>query len=319
MKRTALFFAALAVSVTACDNDAEPTNDPRVAEYDLAEDDADDEAPEGRRHGKRGMRGHPDPSAEICEAVTCTDTQREQVRAAFARPERPARDERPERPDMSAANATLATAFASSNFSESDLQAWAAQLPERPERPDRGAERADTLSELHTIFTASQREVLASKIEAGEVFGHGPKGRGKGKRGPEGEEAREGEKASRRVEGFCEPLSCSDAQKAELAAIFESKHEGRPNSDEKRAALAAAFRADTFDTDALPERKERGPGEMNSSIVEIHGVLTAEQRATVAERIEERGPKALMGRGGKHHGHHGKKRGGPKSRHEKGQ
>ena len=51
----------------------------------------------------------------------------------------------------------------------------------------------------------------------------------------------------------------------------------------------------------------------DETLVEIHGVLTAEQRTTLAERIEEHGPRALMGRGGKRRGGkhrgHGKMRG----------
>lgn len=297
MKRTALFLAALAVSITACDSNTEDSNDPRVAELDLADDAADLEAPEGHErghHGKRGKRGLHDPSAEICEAVSCTDAQVEQLKAAFAPPERPEKGERPERPDMSAANAKLAEAFASSSFSASDLQAWGAQLPARPEH---GASPGERMSELHTILTAEQREVLATKIEAGELLGHGGR-KGKGERKPDGAdfEARKAEHQARRVDDFCASLSCTDAQKTELGAIFESRHADRPDPEEGRAALAAAFRAESFDADALPQRK--GHGEMDETLVEIHGVLTAEQRTTLAERIEEHGPRALMGRGG---------------------
>ena len=67
----------------------------------------------------------------------------------------------------------------------------------------------------------------------------------------------------------------------------------------------------------MSERIGHRPEGMASTIVAIHGVLTAEQRATLAERIGERGPRALMGKGGKH-GKHGKRGGHGKRRGKRG-
>ena len=282
MKRTALFLAALALA--ACDSDSEEPADARIAELDLEDADADDTR---EHHGRHEMRRHRDRAAELCQAVSCTDAQAEQVQSAFAPPER---GERPERPDMSEANATLSKAFASETFAASDLEAWAAQLPERPER---GQHHLDTLSELHTILTAEQRTALADKITAGEFFG--PRHHGK----------RSGEKDhAHKVERFCEALECTDAQQTQLTEIFETKHAKAEHHESRRAAVAAAFAADSFDADALAASMKPDPTAKHDVLVALHGVLTPEQRATLAERIAERGPRGILGK----HGRHGKHR-----------
>jgi len=304
-RTTALLFAALAI--TSCDNASEDA-EPRTASLELDDaDDADDAddveaAPTPERtfgrerghHGKRGHEGRHDPSGQICEVVSCSEAQLEQVKAAFASPERREHGERHERPDMSAANAALAQAFAGDGFSEADLKTWAARLPERPDHADGGERHLQTMSELHTILDAAQRKTLAETITVGEMFG-------KPRCNHEGSDHR-----TRMLEHFCEPLACTDAQKTELTAVFDQRHDG-PD----REALAAAFVADTFDADAVAGLMERRPEHVNATLVAVHGVLTAEQRATLAERIAERGPWALLGKGGKHgkRGRHGKRRG----------
>lgn len=299
MKRTALFFAALALA--ACDSEPDDPSEARLAELD-AQDELDDlETPEQGRHRKHGKRhrSHEGPSAEICEAIACTDAQQEQVKAIFARPERGERPEHGERPGSSEADAALAKAFATTDFGEADLLAWSEQMPARP---DRQSHRFDAMSELHTILTSEQRTALAGKVSAGEVFA----GRGEGHRKHERSDGEEHK--SRQLEHFCEPLDCSDAQQAELAEVFEKKHDSRPDPQARRDAIAAAFGSDTFDAEALRESCEHDPADKAGTMVEVHAVLTAEQRSIMAERIAERGPRALMGRGGKH-GRHGKHRG----------
>ncbi len=297
MKRTALFLAALAL--VACETE---TADPsaRAAELEIdADDDGEelDDAQEGR-HGKR-HRAHDGAGTEICEAVACTDAQQEQVKAIFARPERGERGERPERPDMSAADAALAKAFASEDFGEADLRARAEQVPARAEDK---SHRLEAMSELHAVLTPEQRTAFAAKISAGEVFA----GRGEGRRKHKGAEG--DEHASRRIEHFCEPLDCSDEQKAELTEIFAAKRESGPDGQARKDALAAAFGADTFDADAVRDSSGHDPAAAGAMLVEIHAVLSPEQRAVLAERIAERGPRLHMGKGGKH-GRKGKHRG----------
>lgn len=296
MKRTALFLAALALA--ACDSEPQDPSEARLAELD-AEDDLDElEAPEEGRHHKHGKRhgAHDGPSAEICEAIVCTDAQREQVQAIFARPER---GDRGERPDLSAAHAALAKAFASTEFGDADIRAWSEQLPERP---DHKSHRFDAMAELHAILSAEQRTALAEKVAAGEVFA----GRGDGHR----KHARsQGDKhEERRLAHFCESLDCSDAQQAQLAEIFAEKHASAPDPQVRRDAMAEAFKSDSFDEEALRESCVRDPEAQASTMLQVHAVLTPQQRTSLAERIAEHGPRALMGKGGRH-GRHGKHRG----------
>ncbi|MBV1857771.1 MAG: Spy/CpxP family protein refolding chaperone, partial [Nannocystaceae bacterium] len=268
----------------------------RLAELD-AEDDL--EAPEEGRHRKHGKRhgSHEGPSAEICAAIECTDAQQEQVKAIFARPERGERPEHGERPDLSAAHADLAKAFATANFDEADILAWAEGLPSRSERP---SHRLDAMSELHAILTAEQRSALAQSVSAGEVFAN----RRGGKR-----HSKEGDKDSnRRVQHFCEPLDCTEDQETELAAVFAEKHASRPDSQARQDAIAEAFKADTFDAEGVQESCGHDPADEAGTLALVHRILTAEQRTILAERIAEHGPGALMGKGGGH-GRHRKGRG----------
>ena len=305
MKRTALFLAALALA--GCDSEPDDLSEARLAELDAEEDVEDLDAPQEGRHSKHGKRGgsHEGPSAEICAAIACTDAQQEQVKTIFARPEQGERPEHGERPDLSAADAALAKAFATPDFGEADLRAWSEQLPARP---DRSSHRFDAMSELHTILSAEQRTALAEKVSAGEVFA----GRGEGHRKHERSDA--DEHKGRRLEHFCEPLDCSDAQKSKLAEVFANRHESRPDPQSRKDAIAAALQSDTFDADALRESCEHDPAASASSVVEVHAVLTPEQRAVIAERIAEHGLRALMGKGGKHSGR-GKHRGRRGGRH----
>ncbi len=321
MKRTALFFAAL--TLTACDSSPEDAAEARLAELDAedVEHPADLQAApgtnhEGRRH--RSRKGRHDPASTICEQVACSDAQLEQVQAVFVRGERP---QRGARPDMSAANATLARAFAGSSFAESDLVSWKSQMPGRSERDDH---RLDAMSELHTILDAQQRHTLATKIAAGEVFGgrHGQRHASRRRAEQDEGDERHTEHLARRVERFCEPLSCADAQRTQLTEILERGRAARPgrgDESSRRAKLARAFEADAFDAAAVAEQMLAEPGSKGALLVEVHGVLTPEQRATLAQRIAEDGPRAVLGNHGREPGHrgkrhrrgHGKHRGGP--------
>lgn len=283
MQRTTLFIAALCL--TACDGDTEDENlDARLAAIEVDEsDDLEDEHHE-RRH--RGKRAHRDPSDRLCEAVSCSDEQREQVKAAFAPPQRKA-----ERPDLSEANGVLSRAFAGEDFSQADLDTWVSNTPERP---DRAAHHLETLSELHTIFSADQRRVVATQIANGQLFGrhHGSR-----------HHHRDGE--GHHIERFCRPLDCTDTQMIALGELFAE----RPDHDANRQALAAAFEADTFHADAVSDLLGPPPN-ADTTIVAMHGVLTADQRAELAQRIAEGGPRAVMGsRRGRHGKHRGRGKG----------
>jgi Spy/CpxP family protein refolding chaperone len=146
-----------------------------------------------------------------------------------------------------------------------------------------------------------------------EVAQRGPHGHHMGKRNP--------------AERLCKEIACTDEQLAEISGLFEARHEAKKAAhadvdweakkaereamrEQAQTKLAAAFRADDFDSSILetlhPPRPDMGDhrDQMIAFAVELHGILTPEQRTKLADQIAERGPMFLHG-GGKRGGHHG--------------
>jgi hypothetical protein len=181
----------------------------------------------------------------------------------------------------------------------------------------------EAVGELHAILDAGQREILADKIERrGLPLLSG--GRGKRHHGERGED--HGAKLAGRV---CETVACSEAQAAQIAALVQDLPEPGQVPEADRAALARAFRGESLSDDAVTayldaaaKARAADRAVLEGKVVELHGLLTASQRAALAERVAEDGPRALgmpgKGRGhGKKHGgkqHGGKQHGGKKGR-----
>jgi Spy/CpxP family protein refolding chaperone len=324
MKQTKVLFIALTLCA-ACDN-AEPatTAQPQdVAEAEAdPEDDAEIDGFRDKRHaGKHWDKHEGDLADRLCDKLECTDDQHEKVVELFDG-DRPHR----ERPASSGANKALADAFRGDAFSKADVEAYTTAV-----RPggDRGAREAEKLQKLHAILTADQRERLAEKIEDHGFLagGHG-KPHGRWGKHADKDARKDGSGAEHRVERMCEPLSCSDAQKKELAAIVgkaKAGHGADEPTGEIRKALADAMRAETFDSAAVTKALSNGKAQHEEheaarvdGMIAIHGVLDAKQRTMVADRIEEFGAGALLGGPGKRgrHGKHdrGDKRGKPEGR-----
>jgi Spy/CpxP family protein refolding chaperone len=312
MRTTSILFVALALG--ACDS-AEPTTNPQPDEIASADDDEESEAaPDALargHHGRHGKGWHGPPSDRLCEKLDCTDQQRTQIDALFERPDRR------ERPDDSAARQALAAAFRGDAMSTADVEAYVNAT--RP-ATDRAAEHVEKLAALHGILTAEQRATLADEIEEHGFFGGGRGGRHGKWADKKGDGAGAAKHIERKVEKLCEPLACSDDQEQKIAAIVGQAKADRPevDRDAHHAAVAAAMRAESFDTAAVKKELEAGKAKHDERhaaraevAVAIHDVLTAEQRAKVADRIAEHGPEALLGHG-KHgkHAKHGKR--GPK-------
>ena len=286
MKRIPLLIIALALG--ACDSEPEDADEARYAE--LAEPDEASDAPP-----HRGMR-HRNPVEDVCGVVECTDVQRNQLEVAFVPPPRPDREAR------RAADATLAEAFASEEFSVADLEARAS-LRARPEP----GHRLQMLGTLHGVLTPAQRTTFADALAEGSVFEHG---KHRGKR----HHRADPERRARMAAHLCIELECDDGQAEKVAAIVSREPTAKldPKAhDAFRATVAEAFATEDFDADALAKQRPGDPrahhAEKAARVVEIHGLLTPEQRASVAERIAEQGPRALLGgRGRGHRGpHHG--------------
>lgn len=117
----------------------------------------------------------------------------------------------------------------------------------------------------------------------------------------------------KKIDRLCEALACTADQRVRIEGVAERLWSERPGPKGDRraanAALAQAFGDAGFSSDALRAYHAAvGPDEeeiealMAEAVVELHGVLTAEQRATLAEKIAERGLPLVGG--------HGPKRGG---------
>jgi len=107
------------------------------------------------------------------------------------------------------------------------------------------------------------------------------------------------------AERLCADLGCTAEQTAAITELFAKnrpakgdRKAGKEKGAEHRTALAEAFRAGTLSADAMtrqrPAKSGSSRGEM---LVELHALLTADQREQVADMIAERGPRLLSGKG----------------------
>ncbi len=323
--KTTLHIAAFVAcfGLTACDDGpADDLGADRSAELEADADealpsaDAGDaaDAADARPHGRDGKfsdRGGKKLS-RLCDALECTDAQVAQLTEVMAK----GKGEGPRHgPDdaRKAANEALATAFRGDGFSQADLDAYGkAVTPHDNPRRDRLVTMATS---VHAILTPEQRGKLADEVVAGKLgmlgFG-GRHGGHEGKRGGDRQGKPEGEHQARRAGKLCEALACTDAQRTEVEAAFAKLP--APSKPDQAAieTFAAAFRGDglsSADVEAFAAAMGAGHEAKQEAIgalaLQLHGILDADQRGTIADRIEHRGLHALAGKGGRH----GKRRG----------
>ncbi len=185
-------------------------------------------------------------------------------------------------------------------------------------RPDKRARFAADLDELHGILSSDQRSELVAALKE-----RAPKGPpdGEGRHGPDGERRGKGPKGEgRRGPGgpmgfMLHGIDLSDSQKETIQKALtdagigpkEGKEgKGKPDHAAMKAKIEAAMDAfikDDFKAaDVLPEPPEGagGPHKMIEALAIAVPHLTAEQRAELADRIEEGpmrgGPKGKRGR-----------------------
>ncbi|MFO0634042.1 MAG: hypothetical protein U0168_14445 [Nannocystaceae bacterium] len=293
----------------ACDHDDSPTTESRSA----SPSDAD---------------GPPSLARGLCELVQCSDAQAQSLAALL-----PAgAHARPSEQTLTAANAALADAYAAADFDTDALAAWreAVHGDESPALPL----DAKTLVAVHDVLDDDQRDIVADRLERGGPFalvgghhrdgehrGHpGGKGdkRSKGPKGPaRGDKPRDAEHAAKAAAKLCAPLSCSEEQQTQIAAVLSdaagARH-GRPDRSETDAAFAEAFRADALSLEiasaylgGLEQAHAKHAAGRDAAAVAIHHILDASQRQQLAARIATDGPRAL-GPGPRGRGHHGKER-----------
>lgn len=347
---TPFLLAAALLFTSACDPESEELDAERSAELDKVDDGQDAEAPDDVRRHRRGKRAHKDPAERLCAKLECSDEQATQISELFAKHRDARKGDEGEREARKAARdeaqGKLAAAFRADDFDASVL----GELHQKRDPEAHLDAAVRFMAELHGILTPEQREQLAAKIEKrGPMFLHhggkhrGHRGHHKKHRGHEGEGPHAGgptevdgpkgerpspeQRVAKHVERFCEPISCTEEQQGQLAAIMTDAHEQRREHREARKAakpdfspVAEAFKAESFDeqavrsalADAKPDMSERHEG-FATVIAEVHDILTPEQRAVLADKIEAEGLHAVLGKG--HRGHEGRK---GKRRHRRG-
>jgi Spy/CpxP family protein refolding chaperone len=312
--KTALVIAASMLFTTvACDSAEDQVEDGAVEAP--ATDPADIRAERGH-HGKRR-----NAADKLCAELECSEGQASEISELFARrhESRDSADHQARKAARAETHQVLADAFRAATFDPAVLERA------KPER-DGGDHETKILAfatELHGLLTPEQRAKLGDKIEA-----HGPMflaGRGKmgkhGKMGKMGKMGKRGDKAkpdpaerlAHKVDRLCEPVSCTDEQKTRLTATFEGMHQARRDARAERKAdkpdfsgLADAFRAETLDEAQLRAHLAEARQQMHDRkadrgkafgrvVAEIHDILTPEQRAIIAQKIEADGLRAVMG------------------------
>ena len=116
-----------------------------------------------------------------------------------------------------------------------------------------------------------------------------------------------------KLDRLCEKLACSDEQRVRIEGLAERLWAERPEPtgerDAANQALARAFAGDAFGAaDLQAFHAAAGPDgdELDALLVEavgeLHGILDAQQRATLADKIERKGLPFIGGGHGKRHG-----------------
>jgi Spy/CpxP family protein refolding chaperone len=320
-----VFATSMLFITTACDPaDADDPVTERSAEV---QSDPDAEEPDGD-HDKRGDHAK-FVVDKLCSELECTEAQATKIAEVFAKKheKRDDKDREAHEVARAEANKALAAAFRADVFDASVLDRH------KPDRDGDHESKMITLTtELHAILTPEQRAKLADKVQQdGPLFFIGKRGHDKhGESRPDKAEGPHGDPAERvaqHVSHLCEKVTCTPEQQAQLTQALTAAHEARHAAKDQRSepdfsAVAALLRADTLDAAKLTEALEAGKAEHEQRKVErdkafgaivgqVHAILTPEQRAIVADLIEDKGVHALMG------GRHGKhdKRG--KGRHDK--
>lgn len=274
--------------------------------------DRDDEAEPSEARAADPAQAHGgfkhNPVDKLCDLVSCSDEQREDILALMPAP--PKR-ERPDSAKRDAANLALATAFRSDAFSTDAVVAWRTAKHDGDKRP---RPTAEMIVGVHDILTATQRDTLADVLEArgaGALFGKGHHGKDKDGKGKAG---KKGDRAQRFAADLCERIDCHDDQATAIATALAAAKPSRERNADADAAFAEAFRGDTLDARTvttylagLEASHEKEAAQKDAAIVAIHRVLDAEQRSVLADEIADHGLRAIMperghhGRGGKHH------------------
>ncbi len=127
------------------------------------------------------------------------------------------------------------------------------------------------------------------------------------------------DRARRDGHGMCERIKCTDDQREEMKQVRRELgtdlEADRQAIKELQSQIAAEFAKDKPDEKKMKrlyakvdQHRDNMRDRTHDAMMELHALLTPEQRKQVADAMAKRGPKALMGGGkGKGKGKKGKK------------
>lgn len=260
-------------------------------------------------HGKHGMHGPDNLLRAALHELELTEAQETTINNAI---EKLREGEPPKKPAMFAA---LAEGVRAGSIDKAAIEA---KLGKDGAMEEHRARMAEALSTLHATLTKEQRRELVDAIAA-KMDEKGPRGGkgdwdgkghgGKGKHGGRGDHGMKGGPLGLMLRD----LNLTDEQQAKIDQALEANRPSEADREEKKEAFEAmraegkarlqSFAADSFDAKAfLAEGGKMGPkahlDRMITSLAAIVPVLTPEQRATLADRLEK-GPMGMHERGEK--------------------
>ncbi|MEM6291799.1 MAG: Spy/CpxP family protein refolding chaperone [Myxococcota bacterium] len=137
------------------------------------------------------------------------------------------------------------------------------------------------------------------------------KGKKKGKKNKKGKKAKKKNKAGKHARGLCAQLSCSEEQAAQISTRLQTLREGMRGDRKSAQALQTALSREL--AKEKPSKKEMARIEkdlgrmqaaahdrMFDALLDVHAVLTPEQRKTLASLVESQGLRRVF-KGGRGH------------------
>ena len=307
LARFALPFAALLLVAPGCDSAEEELQDHARVADDSEDAEAAPGEHHGKRHGKHGKHGKAKMLGHACDMLECTDAQREELASLMPKRHRKhdEADKQARHAEKQALHAELADAFRQDSLDTDALSDLASKMEAR-----HAERRTDTIQAIvkgHAVLTADQRakavdlvDTFADKMGKGR---HGKKGDGEGR-------------MDKHVTRLCDAIACTDGQPEQIKAALKDSMPTLTDAEKQaaKAKIVAALQADSLSesdaaaiVDHFTAMRHAHKPEAMDLLSELHTILSAEQRETVAQLLETKGPRAIIG--GKHgrHGKHGKK------------
>lgn len=295
--RTALLPLIAAIALAGCGSKSAPTPATEKSRKGKA---TTPKAKDGvERKSKRGRRR----AERVCGVLACTDDQ-EGIVAEHMGAMRvgPLRGPRRASVRNAEADAAIADAFASGTFGPEALQSFQTAV-NAADDDSQWKTIADGVVAIHGALDAEQRQTLAAQLAQQGLpwlLHSRPGGSDKGPGARTIDPVRRAERMGKRL---CEKLTCTDAQQSSMVAALGKLTYGVPTpAAEATEALATHAKGEAMTEAAVTAylkaeaEQRRAQDHANDAVwLQVHTFLDADQRATLAEVIRNRGYRALGG------------------------